>query len=86
MEAPKRAFRLTLRLDADSRVDLASTLENLALLVARDELTTGASGGYDSGYVYELLHDPDQTHEQYFKQLREYLDSKYKDKAQPHAG
>ena len=30
-------------------------------------------GGPDSGYIYELLINPAQTHETYFNQVREYL-------------
>jgi hypothetical protein len=71
--APHRAFRLTLRLDADSRDELASALHNFAEQVAREQVTTGLSGGPCSGSIHELLHDPAQTHELYFEQVREYL-------------
>ncbi len=71
--APIRAYRLTLQLDADTLSDMASALMNLSLRADRGELTRGVSGGPDSGYIYELLHDPAQTHETYFNQVREYL-------------
>jgi len=70
---PVRAFRFTLRLDADSRDDLTQALENIATRIALDELTTGVSGGYGSGYSYELLNDPSQTHERYFADLNAWL-------------
>lgn len=72
-DAPIRSYRLTLQLDADTLSDLASAMMNLSLRADRGELTRGVSGGPDSGYIYELLHDQAQTHETYFSQLREYL-------------
>jgi len=73
---PRRAVRLTLQLDADTIRDLAHALEQIAMRVERDEMTTGCSGGYTSGYSYELLQDPEQTHDGYFAQLREHLEKK----------
>ena len=71
--APKRTYSLTLKLDADTLPELASALVNLGRRADRGELTRGVSGGPDSGYIYELLHNPEQTHETYFNQLNEYL-------------
>ena len=73
--APHRAIRLTLAMEADTLVGLAAALENLACQAERGELTMGASGGATSGYSYELLQDPEQTHALYFQQLREHLAS-----------
>ena len=73
MTAPMRSFRLTLMIDADSRDELVQQLECLAILADKNELTTGASGSHGSGYTYELLYDPRQTHEKYFSELRSYL-------------
>jgi len=71
--APMRAVRLTLKLDADDMRELAYALRTIADHAERGELTIGVSGGPCSGYIYELLHDPAQTHETYFNQVREYL-------------
>ncbi|WP_428383562.1 hypothetical protein [Nevskia ramosa] len=71
--APRRAFRLTLELHADTREDLVHALEDMAFRVATDDVTRGASGGCRSGATYELSVDPDQTHDSYFASLREYL-------------
>ena len=69
-----RSVRLTLKMEADSISDLASALFNFATSVDRGEVSTGVSGGVDSGSIYELLHDPTQTHVTYFNQLQDYLD------------
>lgn len=74
--APMRAFRLTLRLDADDRAELADALRSFADQVDREEVTRGVSGGPSSGSIYELLHDPAMTHERYFDEVRTYLDEK----------
>ena len=75
MKSPVRAFRLTLKLDADSREELVSALINLASHTDRGEITTGVRGGPSSGSIYELLSDPDKTHEMYFQEVRDYLDA-----------
>jgi hypothetical protein len=41
--------------------------------VEREQLTVGVSGGPHSGAIYELLTDPTQTHERYFREVQEYL-------------
>ena len=74
--APMRAMRLTLKLGADDADEMAVALRNLATQIERGELTVGVSGGPCSGAIYELLTDPTQTHENYFRQLHEYLHSK----------
>ena len=76
MDAPSRAFRMTLVIDADSRDELAWALRRLSDAVDRDEISTGVSGGPDSGWIYELLHDPSMTHEVYFEAVRTYLAAK----------
>ncbi len=67
---PMRALRLTLKLEADNRPELAWAMRNMADQIEREELTVGVSGGPYSGAIYELLHDPAQTHEQYFRAQR----------------
>ena len=73
---PKRAYRLTLVLDADTQRDLANALWQMSMRIDRGELSTGMSGAPSDGSIYELLHDPAQTHETYFQQVREYLERK----------
>ena len=73
---PVRAVRLTLMLEADSLRECCAALEQIAWAAERGELTTGSSGGYGSGYTYELLQNPEQTHERYFAELRRHLAEK----------
>ena len=73
---PMRALRLTLKLEADNRAEMAWALHNMADQIKREELTVGVSGGPYSGAIYELLHDPAQTHEQYFRDVQAYLADK----------
>lgn len=73
---PMRAFRLTLKLEADDRTELAWALRNMADQIEREQLTVGVSGGPHSGAIYELLADPTQTHERYFREVQEYLREK----------
>ena len=73
---PRRAFCLTLKMEADNRKALVSALMNFAVNIDREEITEGAIGGYDSGASYELLIDHTQTHEGYCNQLNEYLRNK----------
>jgi hypothetical protein len=73
--APMRAFRLTLKLDADTREGMAGALRSLADQVDRNELTVGCYGSPSDGAIYELLSDPAMTHERYFAEMHAYLDA-----------
>lgn len=75
-QAPRRAVRLTLVMDADTRHDLASLLFNMAEQIERGEITTGLSGGDSSGSIYELTENLAITHDVYFQQVRDYLHNK----------
>lgn len=75
-EAPKRAFCLTASVQADTRDDLADALRQMAYQIEREQLTVGISGGPRSGAIYELLTNPDQTHEKYFREVQDYLKSR----------
>lgn len=73
-QAPTRAVRLTLKLDADDMQELAWALHSIADRAERGEMTTGCAGGPSSGHIYELLQDPTMTHDAYHAALRAYLD------------
>jgi hypothetical protein len=73
-DAPKRACRFVLDLQADTRQDLADALYNMASQIERGEMTSGVSGGYSSGYVYELIENDRPTHDEWARDLRAYLD------------
>ena len=73
VERPARAFRLTLKLDADTKRDLVDALVDLAGRIERDQVTVGTWGSPSDGCAYELRTDPTMTHKRYFEELRQYL-------------
>jgi len=73
---PVRAFRLTMALEADTRIDMVWALRNLADRVEREKVTVGVWGSPSDGAIYELLADPSVTHDSYHAALRAYLDDK----------
>lgn len=76
MSSPRRAFVFTLELQADTRDDLISSLRHIEFMIAADKLTTGVSGGYNSGYTYKLDVDETITHDDYVAALNSYLAAK----------
>lgn len=76
MLAPERAVVLTMKMEADSINDLVGYLISFATNIERGEVTKGCSGGYNSGCVYELRENHDQTHDKYYAELLKYLDAK----------
>lgn len=75
-DEPKRACRLVLDLQADNRQSLSDALYNMASRIERGEMTQGVSGGYSSGYIYELTESDRPTHDEWARDLRAYLDAK----------
>lgn len=75
---PVRALRLSMALEADTPEDMANALRNLACRLERGQVTEGCWGGPSDGAIYELLVDPEMTHDAYHQKLREYLDSRPK--------
>lgn len=72
---PRRAFRLTLKIEADDRIELANALYQFGSQLEADQISTGVWGGPSSGGIYELSIDPDMTHDRYFEGVRQYLES-----------
>jgi hypothetical protein len=71
---PERARVLTLELQADTDAELADALRNVASLIDRGRLTNGVSGGYSSGYIYDLRDGNCPDHDAFAQRLRRYLD------------
>lgn len=74
--APKRAYSLSLALQADTATDLAMALRGLADRIERGEVTNGVWGSPSDGAIYELLTAPDVTHDSYHAALRDYLNKR----------
>lgn len=73
--APTRACVLTLRLQADTRHELAAALYDLATQIELGAIApgNGASGGVGSGYTYDFSETEWPTHAEYVAALRQYL-------------
>lgn len=56
--------------------DLQAQLTWLHASTENLSITTGVSGGYSSGSIYELTEDFEITHDVYFEQVQEYLRTK----------
>ncbi len=74
MGNPRRAYVFTVEIGADTRDDLCAALRQLEFEIAADMLTHGVSGGYSSGYTYNLDVDETITHDRYMDDLHRYLD------------
>lgn len=71
---PVRAHDLILRIGADTDDALAWELRHLADTILREGLSRWACSGSPSvGYQYSYRHDPAQTHDEYFRQIDEWL-------------
>lgn len=82
-EAPQRAVTLKLDLQADTPAALIRALENIACQIERGELSTGCSGGYESGYTYEYHEANGPSHDEYVKQLQTYCATRLDARAAP---
>ena len=74
--APERAHVLTMTVSADTVEDLARELKTLVDRLLMDKLTTGVSGGPNSGTIYSYKITPEQTHDVYFDQVNKCLESR----------
>lgn len=74
-ERPRRRFRLTLDLEADSIRDLTDALEHIAWDIhaeGRDERSV-TSGGWSTGYHFDLVCDPDMHGDRFRAENAEYV-------------
>lgn len=72
--APRRAFVLNLKVQANTRRDLADALRTFAMDLERELLSGfGVSASPSSGWSYTLDVDETITKEAYFAAVNEYL-------------
>lgn len=71
--AIERAHTLILKAGADSAEELAWELRHLADMLEQGKLTVGCIGGPSAGTVYSYRMRPEQTHDVYFQQIKEWL-------------
>ena len=70
----ERAHTLILKAGADTAKDLAHELRHIASQIDRGELTVGCIGGSSAGTLYSYRVAPEQTHDEYFRQINEMLE------------
>lgn len=68
---PKRAYTLDLSLTADSVDALIGQLNGIIFHLRNEDVVTTniISGGYDSGYVLDIIVDPTQSHDKFMQDL-----------------
>ncbi len=72
MDKPKRAWRIDMHAEADTRDALVELLKSRLFDSLGPGSNSSVSGGCSSGGYYTLTHDPTQTHDGYFAQLEAY--------------
>lgn len=72
-EAPQRAHTFIARLGGDTADDLARLLEHLAFQIRAGKLSVGCTGAPNDGGEYSYRVAPEQTHDQYFRDVEAWL-------------
>lgn len=76
-EVPKRAVQFRVEVQSDNITALASILFNLSMAADRGELSShSVSGGYDAGYEHWMTVSDGPTHDEYVKQLNDWLEAR----------
>ena len=78
-KAPHRRYEMEFRIGADTYKELLGSLDQWVGQMEREhpdleENWHGVSGGYGSGYSFDIAFDSEMDHETWYAQLREYLD------------
>jgi hypothetical protein len=77
MEPPKRKHAIKIQAHADTQLALIEALENIIFDISRDReegvVLNSLSACSDSGYTWSMEIKPDQTAENYQKEIQEYL-------------
>lgn len=76
MKKPRRAYKLTLELNADKLKDLLNSLEHIIFTIDVYDTRNSVSGGYSSGYILDIDIDETITHDKYMEDVRQYLATK----------
>jgi hypothetical protein len=72
-EAPHRAVRIMLDIDADNRKNLEAAFRHFLHTFDNRSAPSGCSGGYSSGWTYQMWESDHPTHEEYEAALEQYL-------------
>lgn len=71
--APRRAYVLELKVEADTLKDLIGYLRNFETELYAGKVSTGVSGGYSSGAIYSLSVDETITHDSWAEAIEDYV-------------
>lgn len=72
-DGPQRAHTLIVSIGADTALDLAWELRQMADKIQRGDMTVGTIGGPSVGSMYSYRVLPEQTHNVYVQQVDEWL-------------
>lgn len=72
-DRPKRAYRFTIEVGADTPQEMAWSLQQIASDIKDNINHRSVSGGHSGGWVVTPDHAPGKTHEQYIEELTAYL-------------
>ena len=72
MTAPRKRFDLEFRLHSHSIREMAAEMADFSTQLALGEVGAG-KGGSSAGFSYRLTEDPNQSHDEYYRELVRYL-------------
>lgn len=77
MPKPRRAHHVIIRAGSDDRAGLIAQLKEVIELLEAPECIAGAAvgGGPSTGYCCEYYIDTNMTHDEYHRQLDQYIES-----------
>lgn len=74
MEKPERAYTINIKVSAD---DWEACIAELNFIVdhviEHGEICSSVSGGYSTGHIVNIEHDPEMTHEKYFELSKQWM-------------
>lgn len=72
-EAPKRAHILMLKVQGDTKNDVAQMLRSIAIDYERGQINNGCSGGVSSSATWDTLNS-EKTPEEFQEELKRYVE------------
>lgn len=73
MEAPIRQYQLKATIAGDTIEDVIHALKQIAFDLKTTNSKQSVSGGVNSGWFWEIRHDPEMNHDAYVEKVHAYL-------------